>query len=71
MNAKFLKDTAERAITAFLTAYLGVWVADGADFDALVKTDNLKVGATALALSVAAAFGLKKVGPNKNSASVL
>jgi hypothetical protein len=41
------------------------------DFDSLVSSDNLKVGVTALALTVAAALGLKKVGTNKDSASVL
>lgn len=71
MSMKFIKDTAERAATAFLTAYLGAWVAAGSSFDALVDQDNLKIGATALALTVAAALGLKKVGPNKDSASVL
>lgn len=71
MSMKFIKDTAERAATAFLTAYLGAWVAAGSSFDALVDQDNLKIGVTALALTVAAALGLKKVGPNKDSASVL
>jgi hypothetical protein len=46
-------------------------MATGLDFDSLTKTDNLKVGVTALALSIAAALGLKKVGPNKDSGSVL
>ena len=71
MSMKFIKDTAERTVTAFLTAYVGAWVAAGSSFDALVDSDNLKIGATAAALSVAAALGLKKVGPNKDSASVL
>jgi hypothetical protein len=71
MSMKFIKDTAERAVTAFLTAYLGAWMAAGSDFDALIDQNNLKVGVTALALTVAAAMGLKRVGPNKDSASVL
>jgi len=71
MSIKFVKDTAERAVTAFIAAYLGIWVESGSDFDALVKADNLKVGAVAAAAVVAAAFGLKKVGPNKDSGSIL
>lgn len=71
MEVKFLKDTAERAVRTFLQAYLGVWIATGADFDGLVKTDNLKVGVVAVALSVAMAMGLKKVGPNKDSGSAI
>jgi len=71
MSTKFIKDTVERAVTAFIAAYLGVWVQAGSDFDALVNADNLKVGAIAGVAVIAAAFGLKKVGPNKDSGSVL
>jgi len=71
MSTKFIKDTVERAVTAFVAAYLGVWVQAGSDFDALVNADNLKVGAIAGVAVIAAAFGLKKVGPNKDSGSVL
>jgi hypothetical protein len=71
MNMKFIKDTAERTVTAFLTAYLGAWVAAGSSFDALLDSNNLKIGVTAAVLSVAAALGLKRVGPNKDSASIL
>jgi hypothetical protein len=71
MESKFLKDTAERAVRTFLQAYLAAWVATGADFDGLVASDNLKVGVTAVALSIAMAMGLKKVGPNKDSASAI
>jgi hypothetical protein len=71
MTTNFLKDTAERAARTFIQAYLGAWVATGADADALVNIDNLKIGATAVALSLAMAMGLKKVGPNKESASVV
>lgn len=71
MSTKFIKDTVERAVTAFVAAYLGVWVEAGSDFDALVNAGNLKVGAVAGAAVIAAAFGLKKVGPNKDSGSVL
>ena len=71
MSIKFIKDTVERAVTAFVAAYLGVWVEAGSDFDALVNTGNLKVGAVAGVAVIAAAFGLKKVGPNKDSGSVL
>ena len=71
MSIKFIKDTVERAVTAFVAAYLGVWVQAGSDFDALVNADNLKVGAIAGVAVIAAAFGLKKVGPNKDSGSVL
>lgn len=71
MSTKFIKDTVERAVTAFIAAYLGVWVEAGSDFDALANTGNLKVGAVAGVAVIAAAFGLKKVGPNKDSGSVL
>lgn len=70
MSVKFMKDAAERAVMAFLTGWLGSAMATGFDFDALSNTENLKIGATAMAISVAAAIGLKKVGPNKESGSV-
>lgn len=71
MSIKFLKDTAERAVVAFFASYLGTWVNAGADFDGLTNVDSLKTGVVAAALIVAAAFGLKNVGPNKQSGSVL
>jgi len=71
MNSKFIKDTAERSVMAFLSGWLGSAMANGLDFDSLTNADNLEVGVTALALTIAAALGLKKVGPNKDSASVL
>lgn len=71
MSTKFIKDTAERAVMAFLTGWLGSAMATGLDFDSLTNTDNLKVGVTATAISIAAAMGLKKVGPNKDSGSIL
>ena len=71
MNMKFIKDTAERTVMAFLSGYLGSAMATGLDFDSLTKVDNLKVGVTAMALTIAAALGLKKVCPNKDSASVI
>ena len=71
MDQKFLKDVVERAARTFAQGYLGSWLATGADFDGLVNTSNLKVGVVAVALSVAMSMGLKKVGPNKESASVL
>lgn len=71
MSTKFIKDTAERAVMAFLTGWLGSAMTAGLDFDSLSNTDNLKVGVTAMAISVAAAMGLKKVGPNKDSGSIL
>jgi len=67
----FLKDTAERAVRTFLQGYLGAWIATGADADGLIATDNLKVGAVAVALSVAMSMGLKNVGPHKGSASAI
>lgn len=67
----FVKDTFERAARTFLQGYLGAWIATGADFDGLVASDNLKIGVTAVALSIAMSMGLKKVGKNKESASVL
>jgi hypothetical protein len=71
MSTKFIKDTAERAIHAFLMSYLGLWVATGANFEGLIKAENLKTGVVAAALTVAAAMGLKKVGPNKESGSIV
>mgnify|MGYP006273679753 CR=1 FL=1 len=71
MNINFVKDTAERAVRTFLQAYLGAWIATGADFDGLVESSNVKIGVTAVALSIAMAMGLKKVGSNKESASAL
>ena len=71
MSMTFIKDTAERAVRTFLQAYLGAWIATGADLDGLVATDNLKIGVTAVDLSKAMAMGLKKVGSNKESASAL
>ena len=71
MGATFIKDTAERAARTFLQAYLGAWIATGADYDGLVDSANLKIGVTAVALSIAMSMGLKKVGSNKESGSVL
>jgi hypothetical protein len=71
MENKFFKDTAERAVRTFLQAYLASWVATGADYDGLLDSANLKIGVTAVALSVAMSMGLKKVGPNKDSASAI
>lgn len=71
MNVSFIKDTVERAIRTFFQGYLGSWLATGADFDGLVDADNLKVGIVAVALSIAMSMGLKKVGSNKDSGSVL
>lgn len=71
MSIGFIKDTAERAIRTFLQAYLSVWLVTGADFDGLADAENLKAGVVAVALSVAMSMGLKKVGANKDSGSVL
>lgn len=71
MKSSFFKDAAERAARTFFQAYLGAWIATGADFDGLIKSDNLKVGVVAVALSIAMAMGLKNVGPKKDSASVI
>ena len=70
MNMSFWRDAIERSIRTFVQAYLGVWMATGADFDGFADTSNLKAGAVAVALSIAMAMGLKNVGPNKGSASV-
>lgn len=71
MNSKFLADTAERAAKTFIQAYLGAWVVAGSNFDALVDMNNVKIGVVAVAASVAMAMGLKNVGSNKDSGSIL
>jgi hypothetical protein len=71
MSSPFSKDVLERAVRTFLQGWLGAWLATGADFDGLVSTDNLKVGVVAVALSIAMSMGLKNVGKNKNSASII
>ena len=71
MSTKFIKESIEQALKTFITAYLGAWIAAGSDFDALVDSATLKVGVVALAASIAMSMGLKKVGPNKDSPSVL
>lgn len=40
-------------------------------FDGLVDKDNWKTGVVAVALSVAMSMGLKKAGPDKESASAI
>lgn len=71
MSTAFIKQMVEQAAKTFVTAYLGAWVAAGSNFDALTDTNNLKIGVTAVAASVAMSMGLKKVGSNKDSVSVL
>lgn len=71
MSTKFIKDAAERAVHAFVMSYLGIWVATGAEFDGLTNSDNLKTGVVACVLSVAASLGLKKVGTDKESGSIV
>lgn len=71
MSTGFIKESIERAVRTFVQAYLSVWLVGGADFDGLTNTDNLKAGVVAVALSLAMSMGLKNVGPNKDSGSVL
>jgi len=71
MSTAFIKQIVEQAVKTFITAYLGAWVAAGSNFDALTDTNNLKIGVTAVAASIAMSMGLKKVGSNKDSVSVL
>ncbi len=49
-------------------ANFSCWLISGADYESLFTEQNLKLGVTASALSVAMSLGLKKVG-NTNSAS--
>lgn len=65
MSIKFIKDTVERAVVAFLASYLGSWVNGGAEFDGLTNVDSLKTGVVAAALIVAASLGLKKCRPQQ------
>ena len=71
MNSAFIKQAVEQAVKTFVTAFLGAWVAAGSDFDGLTDSANLKIGVTAVAASIAISMGLKKVGADKNSPSVL
>lgn len=71
MSSSFVKETIERAIRTFIQAYLSVWVVAGADYDSLINSDSWKAGVVAVALSAAMSMGLKKVGPNKDSGSIL
>ena len=71
MNTQFIKETAERAMRTFLQAYLSIWLVSGSDFDSLFQEENWQAGVVAVALSIAMSLGLKKVGPNKNSASTV
>ena len=67
----FWKEAVERAARTFVQAYLSVWLVTGADFDGLVNADNWKAGVVAVVMSIAMSMGLKKTGPNKNSASAV
>lgn len=71
MTPSFIKDTVERSARTFVQAYLSIWLINGADFDGLIDADNWKAGVVAVALSVAMSMGLKNVGPNKDSGSVI
>jgi len=71
MNIQFIKETVERAARTFVQAYLSVWLVSGSDFDSLFQEENWQAGVVAVALSIAMSLGLKKVGPNKNSASTV
>jgi hypothetical protein len=68
---KFWKEAAERAVRTFVQAYLSIWLVTGADFDALANADNWKAGVVAVVMSVAMSLGLKKAGPDKESASAV
>jgi len=66
-----LKQSAERAVKTFVQAWLAAWVVAGSDFDAITNQENLKIAAVAVVASLAMSFGLKKVGPDKDSPSVV
>ena len=71
MSVSFIKQVVEQAVKTFVTAFLGAWVAAGSDFDGLTDSNNLKIGVTAVAASIAMSMGLKEVGSNKDSVSAL
>lgn len=67
---RWLLDALERAGRTFAQAYLGAWVALGADFDHLFVRDNFEGGVVGLALSLAVSVGAKRTGAD-DSASLL
>jgi len=71
MNKQFLLDTAERMGRTFFQGYLGAAAITGFNFDSLADLENVQIGVAAAVLSFAMAMGLKNVGPEKDSGSVL
>ncbi len=68
--SRYWQDVAERAGRTFLQGYFSSWLISGADYESLFTEQNLKLGVTALALSVAMSLGLKKVGNTTSASSI-
>ena len=69
--SRYWQDLAERAGRTFLQGYFSCWLISGADYESLFTEQNLKLGVTASALSVAMSLGLKKVGNTNSASSIL
>lgn len=69
--ASFAKQAVERALRTFLQGYFAFWVVSDTTYENLFTADNLKAGVVAMAASLAMSLGLKKVGHDKDSPSIL
>jgi len=67
----FIMKAAERAVRTFLQGYFAFWVVTDTSYDNLFTVDNFKAGVVAMAASIAMSLGLKNVGPDKDSPSII